>query len=96
MIVMTWSVATAKARLSELLKRARRGPQVIESRGEPVAVVLSTAEFERLKQAAEAPKETPMAALMALTERLRGDEGLDLELPLRGADRDRAVPSLGD
>lgn len=93
---MTWNVASAKARLSELLKQARRGPQVIESRGEPVAVVLSTAAFERLKQAAEAPRETPMAGLMALAERLRGTDGLEVELPSRRADVERQVPSLGD
>ncbi len=45
-----WQLQQAKARLSELVKRARsEGPQGITVRGEPVAVVLSHADYERLR-----------------------------------------------
>jgi len=48
----TWQVQEAKARLSEVLKRAAtEGPQSITVRGCPAAVVLSQAEFERLQGA---------------------------------------------
>ena len=44
----TWSVADAKARLSELIETVGRdGPQTISRRGRPVAVVVSIDEWER-------------------------------------------------
>ena len=47
---MNWSLATAKNQLSEVVRRAKReGPQVISIRGEESAVVLSKADYERLK-----------------------------------------------
>jgi prevent-host-death family protein len=43
-----WSVADAKASLSELIARASSaGPQTITRRGEPVAVVVSVDEWKR-------------------------------------------------
>ncbi|MCC7413400.1 MAG: type II toxin-antitoxin system Phd/YefM family antitoxin, partial [Gammaproteobacteria bacterium] len=45
----TWQLQEAKARSSELVKRAaNQGPQEITLRGRPVAVVLSREDFERL------------------------------------------------
>lgn len=47
----SWQLQEAKARLSELVKRAAsEGPQDITVRGEPVAVVLSRTEYERLRR----------------------------------------------
>jgi prevent-host-death family protein len=44
----SWSVADAKASLSEVLEQAASsGPQTITRRGEPVAVVVSVAEWKR-------------------------------------------------
>ena len=44
----TWSVADAKARLSELIDRARSdGPQAITRRGQDAVVVVSAEEWER-------------------------------------------------
>lgn len=44
-----WQLQDAKARFSELLKRAREdGPQTVTVRGERAAVVLSAAEYDRL------------------------------------------------
>ncbi len=45
-----WQLQEAKARLSEVVKSAREAPQEISVRGEPAAVVLSIAEYERLKK----------------------------------------------
>lgn len=93
---MTWNVASAKARLSELLKKAKAGPQVIENRGEPVAVVLSKADYDRLQTAAAEPRPSAMHELLAWTARLKGEEGLELELPRRKAGRGRRPPSFDD
>jgi prevent-host-death family protein len=46
---MRWQLQEAKARLSEVLARARsEGPQVITLRGEEAAVLLSFEDFRRL------------------------------------------------
>jgi|AP95_1055475.scaffolds.fasta_scaffold220365_2 prevent-host-death family protein len=74
-----WQLQQAKARLSEVLKLAEReGPQEITLRGEPKAVVVSTAEFERLRR----PK-------TSLTAFLRSSPlaGLDVEM-----ERDKSPP----
>ena len=45
----TWQMQAAKARLSDLVQRARQeGPQEITVHGRPVAVVLSREMFDRL------------------------------------------------
>ena len=45
----TWQLQEAKARLSEVIKASKKGPQTITMRGEPTAVVISKGEYERLK-----------------------------------------------
>ena len=46
-----WQLQDAKARLSEVVKRAtQEGPQHITLHGEPAAVVLSAADYQRLKK----------------------------------------------
>lgn len=48
MTAEAWTVAEAKARLSELLERVRdQGPQTITRRGRVAAVVVSPEEWER-------------------------------------------------
>lgn len=42
-----WTLATAKARLSEVVDRAQAGPQTITRNGEPTAVVVSAEEWAR-------------------------------------------------
>ena len=47
----TWQLQEAKARLSEVVKKASiEGPQAITLRGEPAVVVISTHEYESLKR----------------------------------------------
>ena len=46
----TWQLQEAKARLSEVIKKAaKKGPQKITVHGEPSAVLISSKEYERLK-----------------------------------------------
>lgn len=42
-----WTLANAKARLSEVIDRAQAGPQVITRHGKPNAVVVSVEEWAR-------------------------------------------------
>ena len=46
-----WQLQDAKARLSEVVKKAaQEGPQRITLHGEPAAVVLSEADYQRLRR----------------------------------------------
>ncbi|MBI5542515.1 MAG: type II toxin-antitoxin system Phd/YefM family antitoxin [Deltaproteobacteria bacterium] len=46
-----WQLQEAKARFSELIKRAgSEGPQRVTVHGKPTAVVLSEVEYQRLKR----------------------------------------------
>ena len=50
----TWQLQQAKARLSELIKKAaKEGPQRITVHGTPAAIVISNDEYERLKRPPE-------------------------------------------
>jgi prevent-host-death family protein len=42
-----WTLATAKARLSEVVDRAQAGPQTITRNGKPTAVIVSADEWAR-------------------------------------------------
>ena len=52
-ILETWPIHEAKARFSELVKRAQQSPQQLTSHGQPVAVVLSAEAFQRQQHAGE-------------------------------------------
>jgi len=50
----TWQLQEAKARLSEVIKKAtKEGPQTITMRGEPTAVIISREEYEQLRHPRE-------------------------------------------
>ncbi|QUD87321.1 type II toxin-antitoxin system Phd/YefM family antitoxin [Phenylobacterium montanum] len=68
-----WKLEDAKARFSELVRRAHdEGPQAVTVRGRPAVVVLDAGEYERLA----GPKPT-----QSLVEFLQGLhlEGLEIE-----------------
>ena len=78
--MQSWPIHEAKARLSELVKRAQKQPQQLTSHGEPVAVVVSAEAYRRQQQEGE--------SLVAFIRRspLVGADELDLE---RGPDLTR-------
>lgn len=47
----SWQIQEAKARMSELIKRAQEQPQDITLHGKSVAVVISRTAFDRLSRA---------------------------------------------
>jgi prevent-host-death family protein len=90
---MEWSVVEAKSKLSELLKRALKEPQIIESRNEPVAVVLSIQEYQSIMRLINKP-ESPMARLFEASRNAREACGkTGLKLPRR---TDRNIPAIGE
>jgi prevent-host-death family protein len=48
--VQTWQLQEAKARMSELVRRAQGAPQEITLHGKPVAVVVSRAAFDAMSR----------------------------------------------
>jgi prevent-host-death family protein len=81
-----WNIASAKAELSRVVREAQREPQVIESRGDPVAVVVAYDDYQRL--AAQREGAQRRRAFLELSESLRSDGGVELELPKRVARKD--------
>jgi prevent-host-death family protein len=68
----SWTIADAKARLSEVLERAQTDPQVITRHGKPSAVIVSAEEWARKTE-----RKGTLAEFL-LASPLRG-AGLDLE-----------------
>ena len=79
-----WKLEDAKARFSEVVRRARsEGPQRVSVRGREAVVVIAADEFERLQ-----PRSTDNLPFVAFMETLSG-EGLDLT---REVDTGRDIP----
>jgi antitoxin Phd len=67
----TWQVQDAKARFSELLKRARtEGPQVVTKRGQEAAVLLSAKEWRELQARARPSLKDLLLSAEARTDEL--------------------------
>lgn len=77
-----WSVAAAKAWLSELIDRAQASPQTITRNGRPSAVVISVEEWQRKTarkgNLAEFLLDSPLCGADLDTERLRDGPRGDL------------------
>jgi len=78
-----WNVAAAKAELSRVIERARRAPQVIEKRGEPVAVVIGMQDYEQMAERGR--RNARWQAFLALSAAVRAEADSDLEIPDRSA-----------
>ena len=83
----TWQVQTAKARFSELLRRARaEGPQIVTKQGKDDVVVLPVEQYRKLTRRSRRPAslaqffaQSPLAGADLKLERDR-DYGRDMEL----------------
>lgn len=78
-----WSVAKAKAHLSEVIERAQSMPQMITRNGKPSVVVISVEEWERKSMRkgtlAEFLLNSPLRGVVLEVERLH-DEPSDPQL----------------
>jgi prevent-host-death family protein len=79
---MSWTVAGAKAKLSEVIERAQSVPQTITRNGKPSVVVVSAEEWQR-----KTARKGSLAEFL-LHSPLRGAD-LDLE---RQSDEPRDLP----
>ncbi|HWW18914.1 MAG TPA: type II toxin-antitoxin system prevent-host-death family antitoxin [Candidatus Saccharimonadales bacterium] len=82
-----WQVQTAKARFSELFRRARaEGPQLITRQGKEAVVMIADEQYEELVGRSHQPKTlveffrtSPLVGVELDLERQK-DEGRDIEL----------------
>lgn len=87
-----WKAAHAKAHFSQVLRDAQQQPQVIENRGQVVAVVLSIHEYLALRECREQSEPVQRwADFLSDSEQLRTESGPELVCPAR---LDRAFPGL--
>jgi len=83
----SWQIQTAKARFSEVFRRARtEGPQLITRQGKEGVMMISGEEYERLVGKSHQPKsivqffrESPLVGVELNLEREK-DEGREIEL----------------
>ncbi len=86
-IVPEWQVQTAKARFSEVFRRARtEGPQLITRQGKESVVMISDEKYDELVGRSHQPKtlieffrESPLVGVELDLERQK-DEGREVEL----------------
>ena len=76
-----WSIASAKAELSAVVRKAAREPQVIQNRGEPVAVVLSYDDYQRWR--AHEDQRVRFKGFLDASKALRAAGGVVLDIPRR-------------
>jgi prevent-host-death family protein len=69
--MQTWQLQEAKNRLSEVVRHAHQGPQLITLRGKEEAVVLSFDEYQKLTQ----PRKTWVELLGEMAQ-----SGIELDL----------------
>jgi prevent-host-death family protein len=78
-----WQIQDAKNKLSEVITRAlKEGPQLITRHGEKTVVVVSYAEYERLRKSqgklSEFFKASPLAGINLTRDKSRPRKGLTL------------------
>jgi prevent-host-death family protein len=86
-VSQTWQLQTAKARFSEVFRRAREdGPQLVTRQGKDAVVILPLEDFHQLVDRAREPKslvrffaESPLVGLDLNLER-DADTGRDVKL----------------
>lgn len=72
----TWQLQTAKARFSELFRRARsEGPQWITRQGKDAVVVISAEQFEQIRTRGRQPK----SLVQFFAQSPLAGSGIDLE-----------------
>jgi prevent-host-death family protein len=80
----SWQLQQAKAQLSEVVKCAKRDPQIITLRGEETAVVLSIEQYRKLVQPKpnffEFMQNSPLANVELNLKRNKSTEKRSLEL----------------
>jgi prevent-host-death family protein len=75
-----WTIAAAKAKLAEVVRRAETEPQLLARNGRPAAYVISPRDFARLRRPSfhDFLKRVPLTGV--ILERQRDDRMRNIEL----------------
>jgi len=90
---MTWNIAQAKQRFSEVVRLSAQEPQAIYNRGERVAVLIDAKEFAAYEAWRKQAAPTTLGAEFAELRRVVAETDYQLEIPLR-QDRANAFADL--
>lgn len=80
---MSWSIAQAKQRFSELIRKAPQEPQLIYNRSRLATAVVSAEEFSRFEQWRTAQKQRSLAEECDELRTLLAEEDYCLPAPVR-------------
>ena len=80
---MKWSVAKARERFSDLLRKAATEPQEIYNRDRLVAAVLGPDSFRELSESMEKTARKTLRESFAEMREVMKEEGYKLEIPAR-------------
>ena len=80
---MKWSVAKARERFSDLLRKAAIEPQEIYNRDRLVAVVLGPESFRELSESREKTARKTLGESFAEMRKVMAEEGYKIEIPPR-------------
>jgi prevent-host-death family protein len=90
---MTWNIAQAKQRFSEVVRLSAQEPQAIYNRGERVAVLIDAKEFEAFDAWRKQAEPVTLGAEFAELRRIASETAYELEIPTR-QDRANAFASM--
>ncbi len=92
---MCWTTTEAKQHFSDVVRRASREPQIIVSRGRPVATVIGADELDALLAWRAGRTARPLGETLAEAGHICEEEGYSLKLPER-ADRPNPLVLAGE
>ena len=90
---MSWNVAEAKQKFSEVVRAAEDKPQLIYNRGKLVAAVVPAGELREFLAWREHKEEPSIADAFGELRRICSEEGYEFEVPVR---EDRPNPFADD
>lgn len=93
---MSWKIADAKQRFSELVRQAVAEPQLIYNRKRLVAAVIDAEDYQAFKAWSEQRAARSLAEEMAELRQLMQEEDYELILPPRSSRPNAFTAACGD
>lgn len=78
-----WKISEAKAKLTDLLTSAKKDPQIICNRENPVSAVLDITLFEELMKLRKDHQKPTIAQLLLELDKIKGSEPSEIEITPR-------------
>ena len=95
-MTMSWNIAQAKQRFSEIVRRASEAPQLIYNRKRLVAAVIDAEDYRAFKEWSEQTARRTLAQEFAELRQIMQDERYEFTLPPRSTRRNAFMDTLKD